>query len=282
LTCFVLTAVFLFVEAAAGLWTNSLALLSDAFHMLSDAVALGLAALAARVSLRRPTLEKTFGFKRFEVLAAFANAVILLVLGAGTAISALSRLWNPPPVEAGPMMGVAGAGLVLNLGILFWLHRTGEDENLNEAGVFWHLLGDALGSLAALIAGGLMLWFGWMRADAVAGLLIAVILIYGSQKLLRRTAHILVEGAPPGVDVDALGKAMRAFPQVRGLHDLHVWTLTGRDLYLSAHVDVETGALSEQEVVGGLGRDLKDRFGIHHITLQSGLCGPEDCGNDVH
>jgi cobalt-zinc-cadmium efflux system protein len=282
MVCFALTAAFLLVEIAAGLWTNSLALLSDAFHMLSDTVALGLAALAARVSLRRPTPEKTFGFKRFEVLAAFANAVILLVLGAGTAVSALGRLWNPQAVHAGPMMGVAAAGLVLNIGVLFWLRGAGEDKNLNEEGVLWHVLGDALGSLAALAAGGLMLWKGWMRADAFAGLAIAAILVYGSQKLIRRSAHILVEGVPAGLDMSALLGAMRAFPQVRQVHDLHVWTLTGRELYLSAHVEVESGDLGEKDVVGGLGADLKVRFGIHHITLQSGLCGPDDCGNDVH
>jgi cobalt-zinc-cadmium efflux system protein len=280
--CFALTAAFLLVEIAAGLWTNSLALLSDAFHMLSDTVALGLAALAAHVSLRRPTSEKTFGFKRFEVLAAFANAVILLVLGLGTALSALGRLWHPQPVEAGPMMGVAAGGLVLNLGVLLWLQRAGEDKNLNEQGVLWHVLGDALGSLAALAAGGLMLWKGWLRADAAAGLAIAGILVYGSQKLIRQSAHILVEGVPAGVDVNILREAILAFPQVRAVHDLHVWTLTGRELYLSAHIEVGSAGVDERAVVAGLGVDLKGRFGIHHITLQSGLCGPGDCGNDIH
>ena len=280
--CFVLTAVFLFVEIGAGLWTNSLALLSDAFHMLSDTLALGLAALAAHVSLRRPTSEKTFGFKRFEVLAAFANAVILLVLGLGTAFSALGRLWRPQVVDAGPMMVVAAAGLALNVGVLLWLHGAREENNLNEEGVLWHVLGDALGSLAALVAGGLMLWKGWMRADAAAGLAIAAILVYGSQKLIRRSAHILVEGVPPGVDVNTVREAIQSFSQVREVHDLHVWTLTGRELYLSAHVDVESGILDERGVVGGLSRDLKARFGIGHITLQSGLCGPGDCGNDSH
>lgn len=282
MACFALTAVFLLAEIAAGLWTNSLALLSDAFHMLSDTVALGLAALAARVSLRRPTAEKTFGFKRFEVLAAFANAVILLVLGAATAVGALGRLWSPQAVRAGPMMGVAAAGLLLNVGVLLWLHGAGEDKNLNEEGVLWHVLGDALGSLAALAAGGLMLWKGWMRADAFAGLAIAGILVYGSQKLIRQSAHILVEGVPIGLDMSALLASMRSFPQVGRVHDLHVWTLTGRELYLSAHVEVEAGDLGEKEVVRGLGADLKSRFGIHHITLQSGLCGPDDCGNDIH
>jgi cobalt-zinc-cadmium efflux system protein len=282
MTCFVLTAGFLVVEAATGLWTNSLALLSDAFHMLSDALALGLAALAARVSLRRPTPEKTFGFKRFEVLAAFANAVVLLVLGVGTAFSAIGRLWRPHAVDAGPMMIVAAAGLALNLVVLYWLHNSREEKNLNEESALWHVLGDALGSIAALAAGALMLWKGWMRADSIASLMISGLLMYGSVRVLRQSAHILVEGVPEGVDVDEVRAAMRGFPQVREVHDLHAWTLTGRDLYLSAHVDVESGALGEKDVVAGVGRVLKERFGIHHLTLQSGLCDAADCANDCH
>jgi len=280
--CFGLTAAFLLVEAGAGLWTNSLALLSDAFHMLSDTLALGLAALAAHVGLRSPTPEKTFGFKRFEVLAAFANAVLLIVLGAWTAISAVGRLWKPEHVLAGPMMIVAAAGLVLNLAVMAWLHGAGGEKNLNEESVFWHVLGDALGSVAALAAGGLMLWKGWLWADALAGLTIALILVYGAQKIIRQSAHILVEGAPEGVDVAALQAAIRAFPQVRNVHDLHLWTMTGRELYLSAHVEVETGPVEERGVVGALGRDLKTRFGIGHITLQSGACAPGDCENELH
>lgn len=279
LVCFALTAGFLLVEAAAGLWTNSLALLSDAFHMLSDAVALGLAALAARIAARRPTEGKTFGYRRFEVLAAFANALVLLVLGLGTAAGAARRLWSPQEVDAAPMMGVAAAGLILNLGVLLWLHRAGEEKNLNEESALWHVLGDALGSIAALAAGGLMLWKGWMRADAVASLLIAGVLVFGALRVLRRSAHILVEGVPPGVDASAVRGAMRSFPQIRDVHDLHLWTLTGRDLFLSAHVEVEPGPLPEREVVAALGRELTRRHGVDHITLQSGACGPEDCGN---
>jgi cobalt-zinc-cadmium efflux system protein len=277
---FALTAGFMLVEIAAGLWTNSLALLSDAFHMLSDTVALGLAALAARVSLRRPTPEKTYGFKRFEVLAAFANAILLAVFGVGIAARAIARLWRPQDVHVEPMLAVAAIGLILNLGILFWLHRAGEDRSLNEEGVLWHVLGDALGSLAAIAAGAIILRTGWMRADAVAGLLIAGVLLFGAQRVLRQSAHILVEGVPAGVNAGAVRAAMEAFPQVRAVHDLHLWTLSGRDLYLSAHVEVAPGPLAEGDVGGGLRRELERRFGAHHVTLQTGACGPEDCGND--
>ena len=280
LICFWLTAAFMIVEALTGVFTNSLALLSDSFHMLSDAVSLGLAACAARISLRRPTAEKTFGFKRFEVLAAFANALILLLLSAGTAVKALLRLWHPQPVVAGPMLIVAALGLFLNLGILTWLHRAGEDKNLNVDGVLWHVFGDALGSIAALLAGAFVIWRGWFWVDPAASLLIAGVLGVGAVRLLRQSTHILVEGVPTGLDVDAVRKSMLAAPQVGEVHDLHVWTLNGRDLFLSAHVGTVPGEKSEQEVVAYLRRELGERFGVHHITLQAGQCVAEDCGND--
>ena len=280
LLCFWLTAAFMAVEAAAGLWTNSLALLSDSFHMLSDAVALGLAALAARISLRRPTAEKTFGFKRFEVLAAFANALVLLVLSLGLAVKAGFRLWQPQPVLSGPMMAVALGGLLLNLGVLSFLHRAGEDKSLNEESALWHVLGDALGSAAALLAGALMYWRGWIWADPAASLLIAGVIGAGSVRVLRKSSHILVEGTPEGLEPKAVRAAMLAAPQIREVHDLHLWTLDGRDLFLSAHVEVAPGAVSEADAVAGLRRDLTERFGVRHITLQSGQCEAGDCGND--
>jgi cobalt-zinc-cadmium efflux system protein len=268
------------VEAAAGLWTNSLALLSDAAHMLSDAVALGLAAGAARIALRKPTPEKTFGFKRFEVLAAFSNGLILLLLGGGLGIQSFLRLWHPEEVLAGPMMVVALAGLVLNLGLLSWMHWGGDKKNLIEEGVIWHVLGDALGSIGALAAGALLYWKGWLWADAAAGLLIAAVIVFGSLRLLRKSGHILVEGTPEGVQPQAVRQAMLAMPQIQEVHDLHLWTLDGRDLFLSAHVGVAMGQRSEQEAVAGLRRDLESRFGMRHITLQSGQCAAEDCGHD--
>jgi cobalt-zinc-cadmium efflux system protein len=277
LVCFLLTATFMVVEALAGVWTNSLALLSDAFHMLSDAGALGLAAFAARASLRRPTPEKTYGYKRLEVLAAFANALLLAVLGVGVGAKALMRLGNPAPVDAEPMLVVAALGLALNVGIFLWLHLAEGERNLNEEGALWHVLGDALGSIAALVAGFIMLRTGWMRADALAGLFTAVILLFGAQRVLRKSAHILVEGAPEGVDAGALRAAMEAHPGVRAVHDLHLWTLTGRDLYLSAHVEpdpsFETGT-----VTATLRRELETRFAARHVTLQVGPCDP-DCGD---
>ncbi len=277
LACFLLTAGFMLVEALAGLWTNSLALLSDAFHMLSDAGALGLAAFAARVSLRRPTPEKTYGYRRIEVLAAFANALLLGVLGVGVGAKAIGRLGAPAHVDARPMLAVAALGLVLNVGVFLWLRLGGDRRNLNEEGALWHVLGDAVGSLAAIAAGAVMLGTGWMRADAVAALFTACVLLFGAQRVLRKSAHILVEGTPEGVDAKSVRAAMEASPGVRAVHDLHLWTLTGRDLYLSAHVEPEAHA-DGGRVTSDLRRELETRFDARHVTLQVGPCDP-DCGD---
>lgn len=276
IACFLLTAGFMIVEAFAGFWTNSLALLSDAFHMLSDAGALGLAAFAARASLRRPTPEKTYGYKRLEVLAAFTNAILLAVLGIGVGAKALARLGNPAPVDAEPMVAVAALGLALNVGIFLWLHLAGGERSLNEEGALWHVLGDAAGSIAALVAGFIMMRTGWMRADAMAGLFTAAILLFGAQRVLRKSAHILVEGSPEEVNATLVRSAMESHPGVRAVHDLHLWTLTGRDLYLSAHVEPAPGH-EPAGITASLRRELETRFNARHVTLQVGPCD-SDCG----
>lgn len=281
---FFLTAAFLLVEFVTGVWTNSLALVSDAFHMLSDTLALGLAAWAARMSLRRPTAEKTYGFKRFEVLAAFTNALLLAVFGVVIAWKAVTRLWAPQDVHAEPMLVVAVLGLLLNIGIFVWIHRAGKahgGHSLNEEGVLWHVAGDALGSVAAIAAGAVMVWTGWMRADAVAGLVTASVLLFGAQRVMRQSAHILVEGTPPGVSTADVRSLVENFPGVRAVHDFHLWSLTGRDLYLSAHLEVEDTA-APRDLARGVRTALEARFGRVHATLQTGPCGPEDCANDCH
>lgn len=285
---FFVTAGFLLVELVTGLWTNSLALISDAFHMLSDTLALGLGALAARVALRRPTPEKTYGYKRYEVLAAFTNALLLGVFGVIIAFKAATRLWHPQDVQAAPMLTVATLGLLLNISVFVWIHRGGQADgghSLNEEGVLWHVAGDVLGSLAAMAAGAVMIYTGWMRADAVAGLLTAGVLLFGSQRVLRHSAHILVEGTPAGVNPEAVRAVLEGHPGVRAVHDFHLWTLSGRDLYLSAHIEVDASAEDpprEPPVTAALRRKLETRFGAVHVTLQTGPCRPDDCGNVCH
>ena len=278
LICFGLTLVFMVVEGLAGVFTHSLALLSDALHMLSDAVALGLAAGAAHISLRKPTAEKSFGFKRFEVLAAFTNGLVLLLLSSGLAYRSIVRFWEPETILVLPMMIVAAAGLLLNLGILLSM-RSQTEKTLNEDGVYWHVLGDALSSIGVLLAGILVFWHGYQWADPAAGLMISIVLGFGSWRILRKSAHILVEGTPEGVDQENIRKAILEAPQVHEVHDLHLWSLNGQDLFLSAHIKTIPGPDSDQKVVEGVKHILREHYGVHHITLQSGQCEAGDCGN---
>jgi cobalt-zinc-cadmium efflux system protein len=267
------------VEIACGWLWHSLALLSDGVHMLSDAVSLGLSAFAVSLGARRATREKTFGFKRFEILAAFGNGLTLTLVSALIVAQALARFWHPVPVEAGSMLAVASAGLVVNVVVAWWLHRGGHEKTLNEESAFQHVLGDLGASLAAVAAAVLILAKGWLWADPALSLAIAVAMAFAGVRVMRRSGHILVEGTPEGVSIENVRRAMLAHPQVRKVHDLHVWTMNGRDLYLSAHVDVGTGELAEKEVVAGLTRSLGRDFGMDHLTLQAGACSGSDCLN---
>jgi cobalt-zinc-cadmium efflux system protein len=279
LTSFWIISGFMLVEIICGWLFHSLTLMSDGFHMLSDAVALGLAAYAVALGSRRATQAKTFGFKRVEILAAFGNGLALILLSIVIAVQAVDRLIHPVAVEARAMLWVASLGLVVNLVVAWWLHRGGHEKTINEESAFWHVLGDLGASLAAVAAAALILLKGWLWADPAFSLAIAVAITVGGARVMRRSGHILVEGAPEGVAVDAVRKAMLANPQVRNVHDLHVWTMNGRDLYLSAHVEAAAAA-SDKEVAAALTLSLSRDFRMDHITLQVGQCADDDCLNN--
>jgi cobalt-zinc-cadmium efflux system protein len=280
LTGFWIITAFMGVEIVCGWLFHSLALLSDGVHMLSDAVALGLSAFAVSLGAKRATGAKTFGFKRFEVLAAFGNGLTLALLSILIAAQALARLGHPQPVAARSMLVVAAMGLVVNIVVAWWLHRGGHEKTLNEESAFKHVLSDLAASLAAVAAAILILSLGWLWADPVLSLAIAGAMAYAGAGVMRRSGHILVEGTPEGIAVEEVRRAMLAAPQVRGVHDLHVWTMNGRDLYLSAHVDVAGGEVPEKAAVAGLTRSLTRDFGMDHITLQVGQCLDADCLNN--
>lgn len=280
LTGFWIITAFMGVEIACGWLFHSLALLSDGVHMLSDAVALGLSAFAVSLGARRATGAKTFGFKRFEVLAAFGNGLTLALLSVLIAAQALARLRHPQPVAARSMLVVAAMGLLVNLIVAWWLHRGGHEKTLNEESAFKHVLSDLAASLAAVAAAVLILSLGWLWADPVLSLAIAGAMAWAGAGVMRRSGHILVEGTPEGIAVEEVRRAMLAAPQVRGVHDLHVWTMNGRDLYLSAHVDVAGGEVPEKAAVASLTRSLTRDFGMDHITLQVGQCLDADCLNN--
>ena len=261
-----LTCVFLVVEAVAGFWTGSLALLADAGHMLTDAAGLGLALFATWIAARPPTPAKTYGYYRAEILAALVNALLLLVVAGAILTEAWQRLRAPSAVLAGPMAVVAAAGLGVNVLCATLLHR-GAAESLNVRAAYLEVLSDALSSLAALMAAGIMLTTGWTGADPIASALIALFIVPRTWGLLRQAVNVLLEGTPPHLELGQIEAAMCAVPGVRRVHDLHVWTLTSGREAMSAHVVVDDVGQSER-LLETLHAVLHARFGIDHTPVQ--------------
>ncbi|MDQ3065686.1 MAG: cation diffusion facilitator family transporter [Actinomycetota bacterium] len=256
---------FAIVEAAAGVAAGSLALLADAAHMLSDSLALGLALFAAWLAQRPATPDRSFGWRRGEVLAALANAVVLVVLGGWIVWEAAGRLSDPPDVTGGFVLAAGAVGLVVNLAAARVLHGAGSGLNVRAA--MLHVLADLASSVGVVAAGLVVLATGWEYADPLAGLLIGVLVIFSTFAVLRETVGVLLEGAPAGMDAREVGSAIAAVPGVVGVHDLHLWTITSGFPALSAHVLVAAGGdchgvRRELEAV------LRDRFELTHTTLQ--------------
>ena len=261
-----LTAGYTVVEVVAGVLTDSLALLADATHMLSDNVSIALALAAVWLARRPATPERTYGFKRAEVLAALANGVTLVVLAIWILYEAVQRFDDPPEVLGGWMLvvGVVGIGVNVAAGAVLFRARAG---SLNVEAAFRHVLADLLGSLGVVVAAVVILATGWLEADAIASVLIALLVLASSWSILRDSTSILLESAPKGMDVRVVGERLARAPGVVEVHDLHVWTITSGFPALSAHVLVGRG-----EDCHGRRRELeallRDEFGIEHTTLQ--------------
>jgi cobalt-zinc-cadmium efflux system protein len=263
-----LTGLILLFEVAGGLWTDSLALLSDAAHILLDVVALALSYVALRVSARPADERYTYGFHRVRVFAALANGALLLLMAFGIFREAWLRLREPAPVLAGPMLAIAIAGLVVNLVVMRVLGDHDHDD-LNVHSAFLHVLGDTLSSVGVIAAGIVILLTGWMWADPLASVLIGIVIVVGSVRLLRASLHILAEGVPEGLTAPEVAGAMREVSHVAEVHDLHVWTVSPGYVALSAHVVLADRSLAEaQSVQQELKRVLVERFDIHHTTIQ--------------
>jgi len=259
-----LTLGFAAVEAAGGWLAGSLALMGDAGHMLTDATALGLAALAARMARRPPSDRHSFGLGRLEVLAALANGVFMLAIVAGIAWAAVGRLLDPQPVHGPTVLVVGGLGLVVNL-VAAWLLHGG--EGLNVRGALLHVLGDLLGSVAAIASGAIILVTGWLAADPVLSLLICALILFASLNLLRDGVHVLLEGVPQHVDLPQVGERLAAETGVHSVHDLHIWVPDSGMTALSAHV-VVTDLRDWPALLDRLHAVLREDFGIEHATLQ--------------
>jgi cobalt-zinc-cadmium efflux system protein len=261
-----LTAVYMIAEAFGGWWTGSLALLADAGHMFTDVGALALALTAAWFGSRPATSKKTFGYYRLEIIAALVNGVALVVMSLLIFYGAYERWLEPPIVRSRPMIVVAAGGLAVNLICAWILHRR-DEVDLNIRGAWMHVMGDALGSVAAIIAGVCMLLFGWYAADALFGVLIGLFIIWGSVRLIRESTNVLLEGTPAHINLVAVEDAILATVGVSDVHDLHVWTITSGREALSAHV-IHATSISQPDLLRELRTKLHDQFGVDHLTIQ--------------
>lgn len=266
---FALTFGYFIVEVVGGILTNSLALLADAAHMLTDVLGLGLALFATWISQKPATQEKTYGYYRFEILAALANAVVLFFISFYILYEAYFRFKAPPEVASVPMMMIAVVGLGVNLAGL-WILREGRKVSLNVQGAFLEVVSDALGSVGVIVAGLIMLTTGWYYADPIFSVLIGLFILPRTWKLLMQAVNVLLEGTPAHVNVAAVEQAMLKVNGVAAIHDLHVWTITSGIDALSAHVVLNQGAGSEAatEILDTLNTALKREFGIDHTTIQ--------------
>jgi cobalt-zinc-cadmium efflux system protein len=268
-----LTATFTVAEVVGGLLTDSLALLADAGHMLSDDLSLGLALFASWLASRPPSPRRTFGYQRAEILAALANGVTLVVISVLIFVEAYRRFDDPPEVLGGWVLAIACVGLAVNLGAAAILHRAGT-ESLNVSAALRHVLADLAGSVGVIAAAVIILTTGWDYADPLVSVLIGLLVLASSWSIIRDAVTILLEASPRGLNVEEIGTAMAAVPGVIEVHDLHVWTITSGFPALAAHVTVgrDADCHAKRRELEAL---LTERFGLQHTTLQVDHAGGE-------
>jgi cobalt-zinc-cadmium efflux system protein len=263
--------VFFLVELVGGILTNSLALMADAGHMLSDVGALGLSLLALMWTTRPPTERKTFGYHRLEILVALINGLVLWAIAGGIFYAAVERFFQPPEVSSRPLMIIATLGLLVNL-LGMYVLMPSREQNLNLRSAFLHLLGDSFGSVAAIAAGAAIWWRGWYWFDPLAGAIVGVLIIFSSWQLVWEAADILLESTPRHIDLDEVQQSLENHPQVQRVHDLHIWTIASGIFALSVHVTIDNH-LNRDCLTWELEELLRHRFGLEHNTIQ--IEGPD-------
>lgn len=274
-----LTAGILVVELAGGLLSHSLALLSDAGHVLTDVFALGLAWFAVEQSKRPADHRRTYGYQRVGILAALLNAVTLIAIVAAIAYEAVRRLMYPQPVHGGIVIATALAGIAINVAVVLTLRHSGRNLNLRAA--LLHVTGDIGASVGVVLAGLIILLTGWLPVDPLLSLGIAALIAFGAWRIVREAVNLLLEGTPADVDLAALSDEITGTEGVTGVHDLHVWALSADAMALSCHVVVDDCPLADAEhVVRDLEQRICDRFAIGHTTIQVESCHP--CGDILH
>jgi cobalt-zinc-cadmium efflux system protein len=273
-----ITGCWFIIELAGGIYANSLALLADAAHMLTDLAALGLSLFALKISLRPATQEKTYGYLRAEILAALANGVFLILIALYIFYESYQRFLAPPEVKGIPMTVIAATGLVANLVTARLLFR-GRNENLNLRGAFLHVLGDTLGSLGAIVAGSMMLLWRWYLADPIVSTIVGGLVLYSSWELVRESVDVLLEGAPRHLNIPQILDDLGAMRGVRSVHDLHVWSIASGMTAMSCHLVLHSvadagGSLAESS------RLMREKYGFEHTTIQiefeNWIAGSED------
>ncbi len=265
-----LTAGFACVEAFGGWWAGSLALLSDAGHMVTDVAALAIALFAQHLSERPPSRRASYGYARAEVLAAFINALLMLLVVGCIAFEATRRLLSPTPVSGAIVVAVAAAGLAVNV-LCAWMLASG--SSLNSRAAMVHVLGDMAASVAALVSGAVIATTGWLPIDPLLSLFVAVLILRSTWLLLKATTPILMEGVPAHLSYDEIGRALTRVPGVATVHDLHVWHMSSERAALSAHLLIRDAAEWPDTLVAAQ-RLLAERFGIDHVTLQPAWRSP--------
>jgi cobalt-zinc-cadmium efflux system protein len=278
-TALALTAVILLVEFTGGLVSHSLALLSDAGHVLTDVFALGLAWFAIEQSKRPADKRRSYGYQRVSILAALVNSVTLIVIVIAIAYEAVRRLASPEPVQGWVVIVTAVIGIAVNSFVIFGLR--GETKSLNMRAAFLHLAGDIGASIGVVVAGVVILLTGWLYIDPILSLGIAALIAYGAWRIVRETVNLLMEGTPPDINLSAVSDEITHTDKVVSLHDLHVWALSSEDTALSVHVVVGDCPLGDAEhLVRDLEQRLCGRFDIGHTTIQVESCHP--CGEIHH
>lgn len=263
----VLTGAFMVAEAIGGVMTGSLALLADAGHMLTDSASLALAWVAARLTHRPANTRKTYGYHRVQVLAAFVNGLALLLIVAWILVEAVRRLLAPPEVAGTGMLGIATIGLLVNIGV-FWLLHSGDRGNINVRGALLHVLGDLLGSVAAIVAAIIIMVTGWMPIDPLLSLLAAALIARSAWKITAQSAHILLEGAPAHIDSEQLVHDLpRALDDIHSVHHVHIWSLTPERVMITLHA-VPHEAVDQDQAIRSIRTWLKTHLDADHVTVQ--------------
>jgi cobalt-zinc-cadmium efflux system protein len=256
------------VEVVGGILSGSLALLADAGHMLTDTMALALAAVAFHVSKRPADTTLTYGYQRFQILAAFVNGLSLLFIVGWILYEAASRFISPREVMGETMLVVAAAGLVVNI-ISFTVLHGGDKENLNIRGAALHVAGDLLGSVAAIVAAVIIIYTGWVQIDPILSVAVAILILKSAWVLVKRSAHVLLEGAPEWLDIEVMRRHLVAeIPEVSSIHHVHVWGMTPQELMLTMHVCINTEPTDPTDIIRRVKAQLREEYGIGHSTIE--------------